>query len=57
VDPLFDRGEQNVVGGSMIISTPARNVAPRILVASTFDEEDDRSTLSYRTGRCTVAEN
>jgi hypothetical protein len=41
VNPLFGRGEQNVVGGSMIVSTPARNVAPRILVALTFDEEDD----------------
>jgi hypothetical protein len=57
VDPLFGRGEQNVVGGSVIVSTPARNVAARILVASTFDDEDDRSTLSYRTGRCTVTEN
>jgi hypothetical protein len=54
VDPLFGRGEQNVVGGSFIISTPARNVAPRILIASTFDEEDDRETLTYRTGRCSV---
>jgi hypothetical protein len=46
--------KQNVVGGSFIISTPARNAAPRILIASTFDEEDDRETLTYRTGRCSV---
>lgn len=57
VDPLFGRGERKVVGGSFIISTPARNVAPRILVASTFDEEDDRETISYRTGRCSVIGN
>jgi hypothetical protein len=57
VDPLFGRGERKVVGGSFTISTPARNVAPRILIASTFDEEDDRETLTYRTGRCSVIGN
>jgi hypothetical protein len=54
VSPLFGRGERRVVGGWMVVSTPARNVAPRILIASTFDEEDDRSILHYRTGRCRV---
>jgi hypothetical protein len=54
VSPLFGRGERTVVGGWMIISTPARNAAPRILVASTYDEEDDRALLNYRTARCRV---
>jgi hypothetical protein len=56
VDPLFGRGERNVVGGSFTISTPARNVAPRILIAATFDKQDDRETLTYRTGRCSAIE-
>jgi hypothetical protein len=38
----------------MIISTPARNAAPRILVASTCDEEDERAILNYRTARCEI---
>jgi hypothetical protein len=54
VSPLFGRGERKVVGGWMIVSTPVRNLTPRILIASTFDEEDDRSILHYRTGRCRV---
>ncbi len=54
VSPLFGRGERRVVGGWMIISTPARNAAPRILVASTYDEEDKRAILNYRTARCQI---
>jgi hypothetical protein len=56
VSPLFGRGERRVVGGWMVISTPVKNLAPRILIASTFDEEDDRSILQYRTGRCRSTE-
>jgi hypothetical protein len=52
VSPLFGRGERRVVGGWMIVSTPARNVAPRILIGATYDEEDDRSILHYRRARC-----
>jgi hypothetical protein len=54
VSPLFGRGERKVVGGWMIISTPARNAAPRILVASSYDEEGDRAILNYRTARCRI---
>lgn len=54
VSPLFGRGERKVVGGWMIISTPVRNAAPRILVASSYDEEDDRAILHYRTARCRI---
>jgi hypothetical protein len=54
VDPLFGRGERTLVGGSIVVSTPVRNLAPRILIASAFDEEDGRSTLHYRSGRCRV---
>jgi hypothetical protein len=52
VSPVFGRGERRVVGGSMTLSTPARNVAPRILVTATYDEEDDRAILHYRRARC-----
>jgi hypothetical protein len=52
VSPLFGRGERRVVGGSMVVSTPARNVAPRILIGATYDREDDRSILHYRRARC-----
>lgn len=54
VSPRFGRGERKVVGGWMIISTPARNATPRILVASSYDEEDERAILHYRTARCRI---
>lgn len=54
VDPLYEFSQQ-LVGGTIYISTPTRTPYPRALIPSGFDESGDSTRLNYHIPRCRVS--